>query len=320
MGHGAATSATASARRRQPGTPSHRLRSRTGVYRVSHPRAHVNRYQLFVERRCNWCAGGRVGLVSAVWDGQRRRRGGASPPPVRPRGRGLPSPASTTATDLSDSSQRALRAADLHEVGRRQRSRADSGCRDSDVTDAPSGTARLTRRLARLSGRTTSACPRSVAKSTCESWNGSGARSAARTDRGWNAHLDASLNASDDRVSSTRDGRARIAAGGRRKQIDHSASRWTAAARASPMRTGPCIARPARLPRRGQRHQPPHADRRHRSRSCAVTTHTLFCLKTQLTSREQHVLCAAQQLRRQLPVRLRVITRHRRLLSRLPAS
>ena len=268
-----------------------------GVYRVE-TRAHVNRYQLFVERALQLTrTGGRVGLVlpsGAVTD--------AGAAPLR---RHLFDRAEVdSVTGLDNRAgifpiHRSLRFVLLTcTPGRPTR---DVACRfgvsRADDLDAPSRPLHITRPLlARLSGSDDLGIPELATERDLQiverisarlPWLGEAA--------GWNVHFGRELNATDDaglfKAFSGHAGARPVLEG---KQIEPFRASLTDCRYEIPAgRTVTHIARRTRLAYRDVASAtnrltliaaviPPRA----------VTTHTLFCLKTLLPVAAQHVLCA----------------------------
>ena len=298
----------------------------SGVYSVA-SRAHVNRYQLFVERALQLVRpGGRLGLVLPA--------GAASDAGAAGLRRHLFDRADVDSLTGLDNRRgifpihRSVRFALMTATaGRPTRAIACRfAIRDLDEMDAGSPGVQLTRAfLVRLSGDDDLGVPELASAedlgiveriSASLPWLGS--------DYGWRASFGRELNASDDRASFIArddDRDARPVVEGKHLApfhvaLDRCALALPAAAAAS-----------ARVPRRARLAYRDVASATNRLTliaaivpARAVTTHTLFCLKAPLASAAQHVLCALlNSFVANYLVRLRVNTHvTAALMSRLP--
>ena len=300
----------------------------SGVYRVE-PRAHLNRYQLFVERALQLTrAGGRVGLVLPS--------GIASDAGAAALRRHLFDHADVESiTGLDNTAgifpiHRSVRFALL--TCTKGRPTSAIACRfglsrheDLEQPDHRSGAPLvLTRRLlARLSGEDDLGIPEVETETDLRIVERiSAAIPRLRSDQGWSATFGRELNASDDRSSfrrSTGNPGSRPVLEG--KQID---SFRVALDRCRyELRPG-AAARAAGIARVGYRDVASATNRLTLIAAIvpahAVSTHTVFCLKTRLAEPEQQVLCALlNSFVANYLIRLRVNTHvTAALVSRLP--
>ena len=286
--------ATKAGRRRQAQQLTGFVRE-SGVYHVE-TRAHVNLYQLFVERALQLVRpGGRIGFV--VPSGLVSDTGAA---PLR---RHLFHRADVDGVTGLDNRlaifpvHRSVRFVLLTGTAGRETTAVPCrfGLTSAEELDAARAPLVLTRRfLSRLSGEDDLGIPELVTETDLAIVEGiSGSTPSLRSPDGWHVEFGRELNASDDRLL------FRPLAAGRPVVEGKQVVPFRVDVDASRMEVRPSARIEARVPRRARLAYRDVASATNRLTliaalvpARAVTTHTLFCLRTALTLPGQQVLCA----------------------------